>query len=411
MAVRYDLVVVGGGAAGIFGAVNACIQNPGLKVAVVEKTSKWLGKVKVSGGGRCNVTHDCQYASQLVKNYPRGGKFLKKVFDQFDARDTVKWFEERGVPLKVEADGRMFPVTNSSQTVIDCLLKEAEKYKVELIPHFAVKALERTSGSFLVKSETATLEAVKILVTIGGQPKEDGFSWVKALGHTIVPPVPSLFTFNVPEGGLKELSGVAVPSAEVKVAGRGLAATGPLLITHWGFSGPAVLRLSAWGARDLAEIGYKSLFLVNWLGDKKEEALRGEIESHAAQSPKKVVFGNPMYGLPGRLWEKIVERAGITPERRWLDLSKKDKNRLCEMLIRCAFDMDGKTTFKEEFVTCGGVSLDEVNPATMESRIVPGLYFAGEVLDIDGVTGGFNFQNAWSGGWVAAKAISSKSAQ
>ncbi len=405
MAEKYDLVVIGGGAAGIFGAVNACVQQPGLKVAVVEKTTKWLSKVKVSGGGRCNVTHDCEYASQLVKNYPRGSKFLKKVFDQFDARDTVKWFEDRGVALKVEGDGRVFPVTNSSQTIIDCLMKEAEKYGIALKDHFSVKHLEKQDSLFLVVCEEETLEATKVLVTIGGQPKEDGFGWIKALGHNILPPVPSLFTFNVPEGGMKELSGLSVPSAEVKVAGKGLAATGPLLITHWGFSGPAVLRLSAWGARELAEINYQSVFLVNWLGDKKEEGLREDMESHASQSTKKLVGGNPMYGLPGRLWEAIVSRAGIGSDRRWLDISKKEKNRLCEGIIRCSFDMNGKTTFKEEFVTCGGVALDEVEPATMESKIVSGLYFAGEVLDIDGITGGFNFQNAWSGAWVAAKAI------
>lgn len=392
----------------MFGAVNACVQKPGLKVAVLEKTGKWLSKVKVSGGGRCNVTHDCEYASQLVKHYPRGGKFLKKVFDKFAARDTMRWFEDRGVALKTEPDGRVFPVTDSSQTIIDCLLREAETYHIDLISHFGVKALQKQNGVFQVVGESATLEARQVLVTIGGQPKEEGFGWIKKLGHSTMPPVPSLFTFNVPVGGMKELSGISVPLADVKVAGRGLSATGPLLVTHWGFSGPAVLRLSAWGARDLAELNYKSVFLVNWLGDKKEEALREEMEAYAKAHPKKTVSGTPLYGLPSRLWETITGRAGVTDDLRWLDLPKKDKNRLVEMLIRCAFDMDGKTTFKEEFVTCGGVSLDEVDPATMESTLVPGLYFAGEVLDIDGITGGFNFQSAWSGAWVAAKAISGR---
>ena len=408
MVAKFDLIVIGGGAAGFFGAINAAMKKPQLKIVIVEKTGKWLSKVKVSGGGRCNVTHRCDYASQLVKNYPRGGKFLKKVFDQFDARKTVSWFEERGVKLKTEADGRIFPVSDSSQTVIDLFLQLASQYKIELIQHFAVVSVEKVNESFLVRSEKETLTASRVLITIGGQPKADGFRWIADLGHSIVSPVPSLFTFNVPEGGMTQLPGISVSQAEVKVTGKDLAATGPLLITHWGFSGPAVLRLSAWGARKLAESHYQGTFLVNWLGSKKEEPLRQELDAVATAHSKKLVAANPLFGLPGRLWEALVGRAGIPAESRWLDLSKKEKNRLIEMLIRCEFEMNGKTTFKEEFVTCGGVDLEEVNPATMESRLIPGLYFAGEVLDIDGITGGFNFQSAWSCARVAANAISAQ---
>lgn len=408
MVAKFDLIVIGGGAAGFFGAINAATQKPQLKIAIVEKTGKWLTKVKVSGGGRCNVTHQCDYASQLVKNYPRGGKFLKKVFDQFDARDTVSWFEERGVKLKTEADGRIFPVSNSSQTVIDLFLQLARQHKIELIQHSAVVSVEKINESFVVQSENETFTASRVLVTIGGQPKTDGFRWIAGLGHSIVSPVPSLFTFNVPVGGMTQLPGISVPQAEVKVTGKDLAATGPLLITHWGFSGPAILRLSAWGARKLAEAHYQGRFLINWLGGKKEDPLRKELDAVAATHPKKLVAANALFGLPGRLWEALVERAGILPQSRWLDLSKKEKNRLVEMLIRCEFNMNGKTTFKEEFVTCGGVDLEEVNPATMESRLISGLYFAGEVLDIDGITGGFNFQSAWSCARVAANAIAAQ---
>lgn len=402
---KYDLVVIGGGAAGFFGAINACIFRPGLRVAIVEKTTKWLTKVKVSGGGRCNVTHKAEYVSHLVKSYPRGGKFLKKVFGHFSAPDTVAWFEKHGVHLKTEADGRMFPVTDSSQTVVDCLLRLAAKHNIELRQGFAVTSVRRMDKCFEVASAETVLLADKVLVTIGGQPKADGFEWIRKLGHSIEPPVPSLFTFNTPDDDFRELAGVSVPLAEVKIAGQPLSAAGPLLITHWGFSGPAILRLSAWGARDLAGMGYVTTFLVNWLGDKKEEALKQEMDTYLRSHPKRAVSGHPLYGLPSRLWTKLVERAGVAAEKRWLDLGNKDKNRLVEVLIRCPFEMKGKTTFKEEFVTCGGVNLDEVDPNTMESRLVPGLYFAGEVLDVDGITGGFNFQNAWSGAWVAAKAV------
>lgn len=405
MQAKYDLLIIGGGAAGFFGAINAAQMHPGLKVAIVEKTSKWLMKVKVSGGGRCNVTHHCDYPSQLIKNYPRGGKFLKKVFEQFDARATVSWFEQHGVSLKIEADGRVFPVTDSSQTIIDCFMHLAGKYGIDLIPNFAVTRIEKKDGRFIVSNGDIAVTGSYVLVTIGGQPKQDGFSIIKSLNHNIINPVPSLFTFNVPEDGFQHLAGVSVPQAGVKITGSDLSALGPLLATHWGFSGPAILRISAWGARQLAESGYKAGFLVNWVGNEPEESVRKMLDSQTIAHPKKVVAGDSVFGLPGRLWATLVERAGIGGELRWLDLSKKDKNKLLEMVIRSPFEMNGKTTFKEEFVTCGGVSLDEINPQTMESKLVPGLFFAGEVLDIDGITGGFNFQNAWSGAWVAAKAI------
>lgn len=405
------IVVIGGGAAGFFGAITCAGANSGYEVMILEKTDKLLAKVRVSGGGRCNVTHYCFNPTQLAKYYPRGGKFLKKAFKHFAAADTVNWFERQGVKLKTEADGRMFPLTDSSQTIIDCLMAQARKAGVQVRTRTAVEAIglpgPTQQGFRLSLSDGTVLQADKVLVSTGGAPKDQAYDWLKQLGHTIQPPVPSLFTFNVPGSPLRELPGVSVPMARVKVSGQPLEEEGPLLVTHWGFSGPAVLKTSAWGARLLQESGYRFTMLVNWVPPFNEESLRAFLQQYRLQNPRKGVMGNPLFNLPQRLWKTLCSLAEISEKTTWTELPAKNQNKLLEALLRAAFAVSGKTTFKEEFVTCGGVDLAEVNPDTMESRILPGLFFAGEVLDIDGLTGGFNFQAAWTSGFLAGKAMAS----
>ncbi|WP_207496365.1 NAD(P)/FAD-dependent oxidoreductase [Aridibaculum aurantiacum] len=403
------LVVIGGGAAGFFCAVNAARMNNKLKVIILEKTSKLLSKVKVSGGGRCNVTHACFEISNLVKRYPRGTNFLKKTFHQFNTTHCIQWFEERGVKLKTEADGRMFSNTDSSQTIIDCLLREADKYGVEVQMSREVKEIKNGKEGFdVVLANGELLKADYVVVACGGFPKAGMFQWLTNLGHSIENPVPSLFTFNMPKHPITELMGVSVEKASIKITGSKLTSDGPLLITHWGMSGPAVLKLSAWGARELAEKDYHFTILVNWLQDYNEQSLREAWQvlrnKHAAQ---KIVNRNP-FNLPNRLWNFLVTESGIKEELRWADVPAKEQNRLIKNLTAHEFEVKGKTTFKEEFVTCGGIKLSEVDANTMESRIVPNLYFAGEIMDVDGITGGFNFQHAWTSGWIAAKSIAAK---
>ena len=401
------IAVIGGGAAGFFGAINCAQVNPENKVLLFEKTGKLLTKVLVSGGGRCNVTHHCFNPTELSKFYPRGSKQLKKPFQEFGAQDTVNWFEKRGVKLKTEADGRMFPITDSSETIADCLLREAKNAGVEILTHTDISEMKKLeNGLFELRSSKGkTWQVNKVLVTTGGQNKPENYEWLKALGHKIEKPVPSLFTFNVPGSYLKELMGISVPRAVVKIAGQKLESEGPLLITHWGFSGPAVLRLSAWGARLLNELNYHFNVSINWVPDFTEETLRAELLSYKNLHAKKIISSNPFFGLPQRLWKVFTEQAGISADLRWLDISNKSLNKLLETLFRANFEVRGKTTFKEEFVTCGGVALSEVNMQTMESRHLKGLYFAGEVLDIDGITGGFNFQAAWTTSFLAGQSM------
>ncbi|WP_234988680.1 BaiN/RdsA family NAD(P)/FAD-dependent oxidoreductase [Hymenobacter daecheongensis] len=404
------VAVVGGGAAGFFGAIACAEANPGLTVYLLEKTSKLLSKVRVSGGGRCNVTHNCFSVTQLVQHYPRGAKQLKEPFRQFGAQDTVQWFEKRGVALKTEADGRMFPVTDSSETIAQCLLEAARRAGVHILTSTGVERIEPLpAGGFalhLTGAAPRILSVQRLLVATGGLPKSEGYNWLRGLGHSIMEPVPSLFTFNVPASPLKDLMGVSVPHARVLLAGEKLEYEGPLLITHWGISGPAVLKLSAWGARRLHDLQYTSTALVSWLPTYTEDALRQWLGAFRTENGRKVVLSNALFGLPQRLWRRLVEQAGVGPETRWSDLPAKLQNRLIELLLRMPLAMRGKTTFKEEFVTCGGIPLSEVNMKTMESRLVPGLHFAGEVLDIDGITGGFNFQAAWTTGFLAGQAMS-----
>ena len=404
--------MIGGGAAGFFCAVNAARLNPLLKVIIVEKTGKLLAKVRVSGGGRCNVTHACFEVSSLVKKYPRGANFLKKSFHRFYTKDTVQWFEERGVQLKTEGDGRMFSITDSSQTIIDCLMKDANKYGVEILANRDVKEIEilKEDKKFrLTFSDLGIIDSDFVCVACGGYPKGSMFEWLTKLGHTIDEPVPSLFTFNMSGNSITALMGVSVENATVKVVGTKLSDSGPLLITHWGLSGPAILKLSAWGARDLADRNYKFKILINWVPNYNEQSLRDIWQTKRNElSATKISNRNP-FGLPNRLWVYLLNESGIKEDIRWADLPSKEQNKLIKNLVAQEFDISGKTTFKEEFVTCGGIKLNEIEVDTMESKLISNLYFAGEIMDVDGVTGGFNFQHAWTSGWIAAKSIAGKS--
>lgn len=404
------MIVVGGGAAGFFCAVNAAKMNPQMKVILVEKTGKLLSKVKISGGGRCNTTHACFDIIEMSKKYPRGGNFVKKTFHQFFTTDTIEWFEERGVALKQEKDGRMFPVTDSSQTIVDCLLDEANKYGVEILMNTDVKKINVQQLKFSIQFSTGKLlEADFICIASGGYPKSSMFEWLKELGHSIEEPVSSLFTFNMPGHAIRELMGVTVENVSVKIAGTKLQQEGSLLITHWGLSGPVILKLSAWGARELAIKNYDFKTSINWLPDYNEQQLSQKFQSLRFDiAAQKVVNKNP-FGLPARLWEFLLKYSEVNPERRWTDLSSKEANRLIRNLCNCEFDVKGKTTFKEEFVTAGGIKLNEIDHTTMMSKKVPNLFFAGEVMDVDGVTGGFNFQHAWTSGFIAASAIAKSS--
>jgi predicted Rossmann fold flavoprotein len=400
------LIVIGGGAAGFFCAVNAARLNRSLQVIILEKTDKLLAKVKVSGGGRCNTTHDCKEVPALIGKYPRGNHFLKKTFYQFAVDQTIEWFEERGVALHTEADGRMFPTTNTSQTIINCLLKEADKYGVEIRVKVEAKSIERKDQQFLINTTNGEcLYADFLCIATGGYPKEYMFDWIKATGHTIMSPVPSLFTFNMPNHPITKLMGVSVPHAIVKVAGSKLKEEGPVLITHWGLSGPAILKLSAWGARELADKNYHFSILVNWLGTTTEQALREEWNDYRLlYAAQKMSSRNP-FDLPNRLWIYFLESASISEATNWADLKSAQQQQLIQLLVAHPFNVKGKTTFKEEFVTCGGVSLQDIDPHSMMSKKAANLFFAGEVMDVDGITGGFNFQNAWTSGWIVAKTI------
>jgi predicted flavoprotein YhiN len=429
------LIVIGGGAAGFFCAVNAARMNPALEVLILEKSSKLLSKVRISGGGRCNVTHACFDIAEMVKKYPRGANFVKKSFHRFFTGDTIKWFDERQVALKTEADGRMFPVSNSSQTIIDCLMKEAEKYHVTIMMNTEVKSVgynreasdvrreseaeksENTvggDGKFILEiastaNQTSDIRhqtADFVCVASGGYPKASMFGWLKHTGHTIAEPVPSLFTFNMPGNIITKLMGVSVENVKVKIAGTKLETSGPVLITHWGLSGPAILKLSAWGARELAANNYEFTAIINWLPAFNEQTLRAHFEQlRFEMAAQKMINKNP-FALPLRLWEYFLQQAGIKDETRWADLPAAAQNKLIKILCSQDCPVKGKTTFKEEFVTAGGIKLSETDANTMMSKLVPNLFFAGEILDVDGVTGGFNFQHAWTSGWIAAKSIS-----
>jgi hypothetical protein len=402
------IVIAGGGAAGFFAAITCAEAAPDAAVIILEQSAQFLSKVKISGGGRCNVTHACFDARELTARYPRGEHALLAPFKHFQASDTVAWFEARGVKLKTEGDGRMFPVSDSSQTIIDCLMRAARAANVKLCLHCGVERIaKRASGGFeLALSGGENISCGCLLLATGGCRTAAGQLAV-SLGHKLEPPVPSLFTFHIATPWLRGLAGVSVEMAEISVPGAKLRERGALLATHWGLSGPVILRLSAWGARELHELDYKFPLHINWLPQLDAEKIAVEFQSRRDSQPAKLIVNTPLAPLPSRLWGQLVLAAGIPRDTRWAALSRAAQHQLVQQLIRTEFQVTGKSLNKDEFVTCGGVRLGEVDFKTMESRICPGLYFAGELLDIDGITGGFNFQAAWTTGWIAGRAMAS----
>jgi predicted Rossmann fold flavoprotein len=399
------VAVIGAGAAGFFAAINCAINFPEANVIIFEKSNKVLSKVRVSGGGRCNVTNVNFDNRNLADYYPRGHRELRSAFSRFGKKETIDWFEERGVKLKDEPDGRMFPITNNSETIIHCLMNESVKNNVKIrLSQTLNKISQAGKGGFNLHFPEYDFYADKIIITTGGSPNINSYDWIKSLGHRIIPPVPSLFTFNIPGSPLKGLEGIAKP-AIVLLDGFKFESAGPLLITHWGISGPAVLRLSAFASRWLNEKGYTSDCFINWLPQKNEEEMRNYLMDMKSDSGKRKVLNTVVGDLPTRLWSRLCVLAGISEDEKWADLNKSKMNALNQNLVRFKLSVRGKTTFKEEFVTCGGVSLEEVDMKTMQSKKVNGIYFAGEVLDIDGITGGFNFQAAWTTGFLAGTSL------
>jgi predicted Rossmann fold flavoprotein len=402
----FDLIVIGGGAAGFFGAIQAAEINPELRIIILEKTPKLLSKVRISGGGRCNVTHQCFEPTELSHHYPRGQKPLKTLFRKFQAKDVVRWFEERGVQLKAEEDGRMFPVTDSSETIIDCFLRIASEHNIRIETRTAVKEIKQQMDGFeVIIDGGGKFSGKKILVALGGHPNFQAYECLRGVGHSVSPLIPSLFTFNDSEKRFKDLMGVSAPKGLVRIAGTKFFQEGPVLITHWGLSGPAVIKLSAWAAEYLFKHQYEVVVLVSWIGNVPEEDLRAFLLDYKSNHKKRKVLSHPLFELPQRLWARLCELAEIPEDKIWDELPQRNINKLLELLIRCPFKIKGKTTFKEEFVTCGGVDLKEIDLETMESKKVKNLFFAGEVINIDGETGGFNFQAAWTTAFVAAQGI------
>jgi len=399
---NFDIIIVGGGAAGFFTAINIVETNPKLKVAILERGSEVLSKVRISGGGRCNVTHACFEPNELVKFYPRGEKELRGPFHQFCSGDTVEWFSNHGVELKIEDDGRMFPVSNSSQTIIDCFLKATQKLGITVLTGQSVQSVFKKDNFWKIETQNENYIAEKLILATGSNPKI--WEMLQTFGHAIVAPVPSLFTFNIKDPRIAALSGVSA-MVSIKVKDTKLTSTGPLLITHWGMSGPAILKLSAWGARILSEKKYQFTIFVNWLNDidvdDTEKILKDLKQEHA----KKAVSKKSPFELSNRLWESLVLASNIQEETKWADLSKIQLQNLASQLTNSSFQVNGKSTFKEEFVTAGGIDLKEINFKTMESKLHENLYFAGEIVNIDAVTGGFNFQNAWTSGFILANSL------
>jgi predicted Rossmann fold flavoprotein len=401
------VIVVGGGAAGFFAAITSAEAMPRVEVTILEKSAQFLSKVRISGGGRCNVTHACFDAREFTTRFPRGERALIGPFQRFQASDTVAWFKERGVKLKTESDGRMFPTSDSSETIIDCLIGTAKAAGVKLVVRCGVDHVVRgAKGGFdLTLSNGETMVCDRLLLATGGCRTEAAGQLAVSLGHTLEPPVPSLFTFHSATEWLKGLAGISVESTEASVPGTRLRERDALLVTHTGLSGPVILRLSAWGARELHDRDYKFTLHLNWLPHLDMEEIAAELNVRRERQPAKLVVNTPIAPLPARLWERLVITSGIEPDTRWSRLTRAAQHRLAQQLIRTEATVTGKSLNKDEFVTCGGVHLREVNFKTMESRICPGLYFAGELLDIDGITGGFNFQSAWTTGWLAGRAM------
>jgi len=403
---NYDVVIVGGGAAGFFTAINIAENNPKLKIAILERGKEVLSKVRVSGGGRCNVTHACFIPNDLVKFYPRGEKELKGPFHQFCSGDTIEWFERHGVELKIEEDGRMFPITDSSQTIIDCFLNAAKTLGIDVLTGQSVQSIFKGENYWKVETNHQSFKSEKLIMTAGSNPKI--WEMLQQFDHSVVEPVPSLFTFNIKDNRIKDLMGVSA-LASVKVKDTKLKASGPLLITHWGMSGPGILRLSAWGARELAAKNYQFTLQVNWLNDLDFDTVLDDLKVIKEENSKKQVSKFCPFDFPKRLWESLLVASEISPETKWADVSKKQLADLGNQLTNGQFQVNGKSTFKEEFVTAGGIDLKEINFKTMESKLHQNLYFAGEILNIDAITGGFNFQNAWTGGFIIAQHIAAES--
>ena len=400
---QYDVLVVGGGAAGFFAAINTAERNPALSLAILERGTSVLNKVKVSGGGRCNVTHAEFIPNELASYYPRGQKELKGPFHSFMTGDTMAWFESRGVPLKIEDDGRVFPESNSSQSIIDCFLKQSQKYDIKLKKNHAVRSIGQTGDSWAVETTKEVFYCKKLMIATGSNPKI--WQMLQSLGHNISPAVPSLFTFDIDDPRLKDIPGVFAKDVAVEVMGTSLHSEGPLLITHSGLSAPSILKLSAFGAIELAQLNYKFEIKINFIQQDAASCLEVLMKNKLELS-KKLVRNTPLFELPKRLWVKLVQAAAIADELRWADLNKLQLQSLSKQLTKAVFQVHGKSTFKEEFVTAGGIDLKEINFKTYESKLFKNLFFAGEIINIDGVTGGFNFQNAWTGAYLAAQELS-----
>ena len=399
------IAIIGGGAAGFFSAIHAKENHPHADVSILEKTQKILSKVKISGGGRCNVTNGTRSIKDLCGAYPRGHKFLKKNFVDFNTKHTYEWFEDRGVPLMIQEDQCVFPVSQDSQSIIDCLLNETRRLSIDIkLGHGVQEIRPVDSGIELqIKNQDQNIFYDKVILATGGSPKRSGLEWLEKLGHQIEDPVPSLFTFNMPHEKIKSLMGIVVENTLVSIQGTKLKSDGPLLITHWGMSGPAILKLSAFGARILNESDYKFKVQVNWVNDLNQQNVMDTLKIIQQDFPQKLLSNYRPYLLPDRLWQFLIIRGELDPKRKWIDLGKKGLNKIVQLLSNDVYQVHGKTTFKEEFVTCGGVSLKSINPKTMESTVVKNLYFSGELMDIDGITGGYNFQAAWTTGFVAGR--------
>ena len=396
------VAIIGGGAAGFFAALSVAEHHPSAQIILFEKTTKVLSKVRISGGGRCNVTHDCTDIATLIKAYPRGGKQLKSIFHSFQPKDTIAWFKARDVTLKTEEDGRMFPITDNSQTIIDCLESACDKMGIERQLNSGVEKISFEEEQWTLQFKNGSTQCDAVIVTTGGSPKAKGFNWLANLDHSIIPPVPSLFTFNMPKEDITQLMGVVAKKTKVHIAGSKIKTEGPLLITHWGMSGPAILKASSMGARTLAECDYRFSIRVQWLETSPQELLH-RLQQVAQASPQKQIGKHNPFDVPNRLWVYLLQKIKLPQDRRWNEVGQKNFHRLIDLLTNDNYAVEGKTTFKEEFVTCGGISLKDINMKTMESKKAKGLYFAGEVLDIDAITGGYNFQAAWSSGYVAGK--------
>ena len=402
---KKTLIIIGGGAAGFFGAINYAEKNPEDEVIILEKSNKLLSKVKISGGGRCNVTNSISNPIELSKFYPRGEKELIGPFNRFTTTNTIKWFEDRGVKLITEEDGRVFPITDSSQTIIDCFLNEAKKLNVKIITKKNVEEIISSSNKkwILKCPDKSEYEADELLITTGNS--ETFWDILKRLGHEIINPVPSLFTFNIKDERLKDIPGISIQNVEIKIINTNYKSSGPLLITHWGLSGPAILKLSAFAARELFSMNYNFEIEINFIPNINSKNILSMLQKIKGLNSKKIIFSNNHFNIPLRLWEKLTTATGINPTLKWNDVSNLLLSNLAKELTQAKFIVEGKSTFKEEFVTCGGVSLKEVDFKTMQSKLLPGIYFAGEVLNIDALTGGFNFQSAWTTSWIASNSM------